>query len=511
MVNWRTIIRNVFSNGASYFVTAAVGFFLAPFILHRLGNTGYGLWTLVLSLTGYCGLLDLGIRSSVGRFVARHVALGESDEVSRIASTAFAALATAGLLALAATAVIAARMSALFHAGPQYDAVAREAMVLTGLNVALALPLGVFSAVLIALERFDVLGGISILSETCRAALVVVTLRSGGGLVGLGMAGLAVSAGAYSVMFLFARRLYPTLRLRPSHVNRGTAGRLFGYGIYRFVWIVANQLIFYSDSVVIGIFLGASAVPHFAIAGTLVNYGRTVASLVSDTLCPAATRLDALGDLRNLQQLFLSGTRLMLLIALLLCIGFVFLGRQFIVLWVGGEYAGSAVILSVLAIAQLGAITQYASTMVLSSMARHQTLAYAALAEGLANLVLSIVLVKRIGLIGVAWGTVVPDVITSTVIVPWYAVRVLKLSWREYVTAGCVRPVAAAVPPAFLAWLFSQNHGPVTWAGFGAEAAALCGVFAAISYFLCLNREQRQALAAKAFRYVRRERVAYEA
>ena len=58
----RVILRNIFSNWTGYLITILVGFFLAPFVLHHLGNTGYGVWTLVLSLTGYFGLLDLGIR-----------------------------------------------------------------------------------------------------------------------------------------------------------------------------------------------------------------------------------------------------------------------------------------------------------------------------------------------------------------------------------------------------------------------------------------------------------------
>ena len=59
MIRWVTVLRNIFSNWASYLVTAVVGFFLAPYVVHQLGNTGYGLWTLVLSLTGYFGLLTL--------------------------------------------------------------------------------------------------------------------------------------------------------------------------------------------------------------------------------------------------------------------------------------------------------------------------------------------------------------------------------------------------------------------------------------------------------------------
>src|ERR1019366_9982088 len=78
-IRLRTITRNVLSTWSGYVATLLIGFFLAPFIVHRLGNTGYGVWTLVVSLTGYFGLLDLGLRQSVGRFVAHHVALQDHD------------------------------------------------------------------------------------------------------------------------------------------------------------------------------------------------------------------------------------------------------------------------------------------------------------------------------------------------------------------------------------------------------------------------------------------------
>jgi O-antigen/teichoic acid export membrane protein len=102
-VRWSRILRNVLSNWTSYVVTAAIGFVLAPVVVHSLGNTGYGLWTLILSMTGYFGLLDLGIRSSVGRFVTRHLALGDEVSVNRIASTAFAILSGGGALPQLAT------------------------------------------------------------------------------------------------------------------------------------------------------------------------------------------------------------------------------------------------------------------------------------------------------------------------------------------------------------------------------------------------------------------------
>ena len=56
------ILRNVFSNWGGFVLSAVVNFFLAPFVVRHLGNTLYGVSVLFLALTGYLGMLDLGVR-----------------------------------------------------------------------------------------------------------------------------------------------------------------------------------------------------------------------------------------------------------------------------------------------------------------------------------------------------------------------------------------------------------------------------------------------------------------
>jgi O-antigen/teichoic acid export membrane protein len=510
-VHWSKIFRNVFSNWASYLVTAIVGFTLAPIVVHSLGNTGYGLWTLVLSLTGYFGLLDLGIRSSVGRFVTRHLALEDHQRVNATVSTAFAMLSAAGLLALMATLVMVEFFFGSFKVEPQYAASGRIALLITGLNMACILPFSVFSATLIGLERFDVVSGVTIVGELLRAALVVSSLRMGYGLVTLALISLFLTVSEYSAMAIFVKMFYRPLRLSFCFLDRTVFRELFGFGIYRFIWIVANQLIFYSDSVVIGVMLGAASITYYAIAGSLINYGRNVVSLVTDTLAPAAARLDAKEDRAGLQRLLVLGTKLALMIGMPLCLGFLFLGKQFITLWMGKAYASSAAYLAVLTIPQFGSMAQYTSALILAGMARHRSLAFFALAEGLANLILSVLLAQKIGLIGVAWGTVIPDLLCTTLVVPLYTLNVLKLSVRDYLRKAWLPPALCAVPVVGLGIAFSALSPAPSWLMFGAEAAAFCTVFGGMAYFVCLDSAQRARLVEKLGSMFRREAVVGEA
>ena len=325
----KTVARNVLSTWFGYGVTLLVGFLLAPFIVHRLGNTGYGVWTLIVSLTGYFGLLDLGLRQSVGRFVARHVALGDSDGVKRTLSSAIAMLGVASLAALIVTVLLAVFFGSIFKVEPQYAHAARIALVIVGINVSLALPMSVFSTIPMSLEQFEITSGISVAGALTRASLVVLLLHSGYGVVALAVVTLVVSASEYRATLFIAKRLYRPLSVSLSAVSKATCKELLNFGFYRFIWIIANQLIFYTDSLVIGIFLNAGSITYYAIAGSLINYGRNLVSLATDTLYPSATRLDASKDFAGLRDLLILGTQLGLFIAIPLCCGYIFLGGEF--------------------------------------------------------------------------------------------------------------------------------------------------------------------------------------
>ena len=510
-MRWGTVLRNVFSNWGSYLVSAFVGFFLAPFILHSLGNTGYGLWTLVIAVTGYFGLLDLGIRSSVGRFVARYLALQDGERVNRTINTALVLLACGSALALLATTVIVQLFFDRFHVEPELRSAGKIALMITGLNMACVLPLAIFSAVLIGMERYDILSAMSIFGELARALLVVSFLKAGYGLVALALVALATTFVQYSAIGIGAKLMYRPLALGFRFIDRQTARDLLGFGIYRFIWTVANQLIFYTDSVVIGLFVGAGAITRYAIAGSLINYGRNIVSLATDTLYPSAIRMDAREDLAGLQRLLLVGTRIALFLALPLCLGFFFLGGQFIALWMGKEYASSAIFLMILTIPQIGSMSQNVCALILAGMAKHKMLAFIVLAEGIANLALSIVLVRRFGVVGVAWGTVVPHLLCTTLIVPLYTLRLLKLSVRDYLLKGVLRPVLCALPVAVFAYAVSQQMPTATLLQFVAEVALIGALFGILTFRFSLDSDQRTAITGRVRAIFHRERVVYEA
>src|SRR6478672_4268691 len=97
------IFKNVGTSWFSLGVNILVGVFLSPFILHRLGDTAYGIWVLIFSVTGYYGLFDLGIRSSVVRFVSRFAATKDDSALSRLINTSLFTYTLIGAVTLLVT------------------------------------------------------------------------------------------------------------------------------------------------------------------------------------------------------------------------------------------------------------------------------------------------------------------------------------------------------------------------------------------------------------------------
>ncbi len=96
-------LKNVASSWGGLAVNTAVGFFLSPFILHHLGDDAYGLWVLIFSLTGYYGIFDLGIRSSLVRYVSKFQAIGDKEELARLIHTSFVTYSCIGIALLIPT------------------------------------------------------------------------------------------------------------------------------------------------------------------------------------------------------------------------------------------------------------------------------------------------------------------------------------------------------------------------------------------------------------------------
>jgi len=95
------MVRNVLSNWTALLFRALISFILTPFMIHSLGDFHYGLWILVMSVLDYCGILDLGIRPTLHRFVARLRGANQRQALNETIGSALAVSSVVGILVAA--------------------------------------------------------------------------------------------------------------------------------------------------------------------------------------------------------------------------------------------------------------------------------------------------------------------------------------------------------------------------------------------------------------------------
>jgi O-antigen/teichoic acid export membrane protein len=440
-----------------------VGFVVAPFLVHRLGQTRYGLWILIASFTNYFGLLDLGVRGAVGRNIAFHRAHGDQPAVNRTLSTALAFLCLAGALALLATLVLLPLFPRLFATPPEDLGEARLALLLVGLNLALWLPLNVFDATLWAYQRFDLLNGIDIPAALLRALLTFYLIGNGHGLVALAVVNLLSLAGAQGVKAVVSFWVDRELRLGKSHLTWEAARRVYGYGVWYFLQSVTRTATTQSSPILIGLLLSVRMVTLYSIASRLLGYAVALLVACTGVLTPVATALHAEDKWAEQQRLFLTGGKYCLALSLLILVPLVLLGAGVVTLWMGSELRPAAPLLVILVLGELLPASQLVTQSTILGMGRHRAMAYLGLVECLFAVGFAVLLSRSQGLLGVCVAFAVTGALCRGAGPMIYGCRLLQVPLRHYLSQAMLPPLLAAAPPTLFLALLVFWAEPTRW------------------------------------------------
>ena len=486
------VFRNAATNYVRLGVGVLIGLFLTPFLVHQLGDAPYGLWVAVFALTGYFGLFDQGIRPSMVRYVSRFHAQGDGEALSRSISSAFVLYAGVGVLALAATVLIAARFGAWFRVEPAMLPVARLVVAVSGLSLAIGFPLGVFGATLSGLQRYDVANAIGVGVSVIRAAGFVAVLHLGFGLPGLAWCALATNLLGHALSWIAVRRLLPGLRISPRAVSLEHLGLLGSYSGFAFVGALASLLTFQTDALVITAFLGAALVTPFALAAALVETARSLVHAATWVLSPTASELETRGEDDALRAMMIAGSKYSVLLSWPLLIAFLVFGENLLTTWVGERYASAAGLLAILTWPTLIALPQSAASSVLFGVSRHRGVVGLFILNAVLNLGLSLLWVRPFGLAGVAMGTAVPLALVGGAATILYTCRALRLPLGAYLWEGMMRPGLVTLVFAALALLAQAAWRPVGWIPLLGTCAACWAGFALCAWPLALSGDERR-------------------
>jgi len=488
----RRVPVNVLANCLSFATNIVVSFLVVPLLVHRLGNSAYGVWGLIGQLIEYSFLLDFGIRIAVTRYVARHLALDQQHEINKVITTGLVFNIIPLSFSLLGGGVLAYVLPHFFPIPEGLVAPARWSVVIVAIGIAASFPGSLFLGCVAASSRYDLLGIRRSLPVLVRVFLLWYFLDHGYGLVAVATISTLTVCLGYGLDYVFTRRQFPHLSVRREHFDLSLLRTLLNFSVYAFISSIAWRLLFMTDNIVVGFALGPVAVTFYAVGMNLAGTLRESVGNITALYAPLAYQMDALDEKESLRRLFISGSRIALVYVLAGITTLVIVGRPFLGLWMGSAFVDSSGPILILLSVEAGFFAlSFTSTQVLYAMNRPRVYAWLSLSDAAVNFALSATLVGWVGAVGVAWGTVIPACLVEAIIMPVYTAALLRVSPLHFYWSAVLRPLLAATPYGLWLW-FCLQHGLIR--GYASLALAVCSglvLYALLAWSFGLDGEER--------------------
>jgi O-antigen/teichoic acid export membrane protein len=441
---------NIAANVSGIVVNMISGLLVMPYLIQTLGNTTYGLWILIGTMTGYFGVLDLGVPGAVGRLIAIHNARDEPEQINVVMSTALALLLIVSVAICVATFIVLPLFPLLFTVPASSAPDVRYSLILVGFSLALAFPAQIFSGLLWGLARFDLQNAVDIPALILRTVLTMTLVTTSKPLLSLGVIVLVV--GVLSALFkmLVCYWLVPNLRISWQHVRRNRAREIFSIGGWLNVIAWSRTLIPQIAPTLVGARLGNAAVTTFTVARQLVVYANIFSQHATQVMTPGATGAYATNAVAAQRQLFIEGGKFAYALTIFLLAGLFCLGMPFIHWWQHGLQDAAYRPLLVLIVGESLPMSQWLTYSVLLGAGRQRSLGLFALSEGALLLLLIFPLIGVNGIIGVSTAVAVSGFIARGAAQLLLGCRLLGVSLSSYGREVFV-PVTLAAAPAVAA------------------------------------------------------------
>lgn len=491
-----TVARNVSTRYLAILAETVIGLVMLPFNLTHLGTAEYGLWVLLGSITVHFSVLDLGYGGALVKFMAQYRAHRNARALNEIASTLFFVFSAIGLVAYGVAVLVAFNLGHIFRLTPDQAETGKWILMIIAVHISMNFPFSVFGGVISGFQRYDANNMVAIVSSVAVAIVNAAVLLAGHGLVALVAATTCVRIVTYFVYRSNAYRIFPELHISPSLFRRDRLREVTGFSVYSSVIDWANKLNYDLDEIVIGVFLGSAPVAVWAVADRIISGIQRLTNQVNGVLFPFIVDSDQTNKTARLQRLLLEGTRISVATVVPIAVALMLLATPLVRAWVGPKMLGSVPVIQILAVVVALRVGNATGTTLLKGAGRVRYLAIVNLSTGVANLVLSALLVKPFGLTGVAIGTLLPVTAATVFILFPAACRRVEVSVATAVRFAVWPGVWPALVVAVLLQML-KPHFPDRLIAVLAEAALGSVVYFAL-FAIAIGRRDRGEYLAKA-------------
>lgn len=481
------------------FVEVFTATLFTPFLIRSLGQSEYGVYQLVSSITSYLMLFDLGINTAAIRYISKFRTEGNREKQQEFMGIIAVFYLLISALVLLIGVVMYVIFPTVFAKGLSVEEIniGRKLLVLTILSTAVTLSCTTFSATLLAYERFSFLKGFLILTTVSRVVIAAIALKFGARSFSVVLiyflANIATRL-AYALYVLLKLKLRPLIKKPDFSFLKET----ISYSSFVLLQMIATHINAMTDSTLLGILAKDSAViiAVYGAGAQIVQYFRTIGEHFNGVLMPGIVRMVETGaTAKQLQNEMVRIGRIILMMLGLVFTVYLVNGQQFMILWAGEDYKlGYFVAASIMAPTMFKLI-QSVGNQTLLALSKHKVQAVVQIISALINIVLSIFLIRWKPLEGAVIGSVIALAVGNVILPNILFIKEIGINLIEY-----YRELLKGLLPSFIisaaaGMLFNLIGLSVYgWLGFIVNCMVMVAVYVVCMLLFGMNGSEKNMI-----------------
>lgn len=421
------------------FLNTIVGLLYTPYMLRMMGQSEYGLYSLVASVIAYLTVLDLGFGNAIVRYTAKFRAEKKTEEQYEMFGMFFLLYLVIGIVAFVIGLGLYFNVDTLF--GNTMTAVelgrARIMMLLLVANLAFTFPMSIWGSIIQAYEDFVFQKSLNIIRIILNTVVMICLLHFGYKAVAMVVVQTIFNVLTLVVNFIYCRRkLNIHIYFRFKHFHWGFLKEVAIYSFWIFLNAIMDRVYWSTGQFVLGAMVGTAAVAVFAIAIQLEGMYMQFSTAISSVFLPKVTAMVATNRSRKeISDLFIRTGRIQYIVLAYILSGFIIFGRQFIELWAGAGYSDAYIISLLFFIPLTVPLIQNLGITILQARNEMKFRSVLYIIIALVSLAMQIVMTRYFGGIGCAMGVSGALVVGQILIMNVYYRRRqdldIKTFWKE--------------------------------------------------------------------------------
>src|SRR6266849_5894746 len=303
----RTFLKsasNAWYSVADYLAQPALLLAVTPLLVRRLGLDQYGIWMLATALTGSFSALNLGFGDATVKYVATYRGRNDLHGMIRLVRAAITINTLLGaLVAILMLFVAPALVRHVFKIVPGQHTLAVQAIQLAGGVLFFKSLESVFACILRAHEQYGASARLSVFIKAVTVTFSIAVAVFGYGVVAIMLVTLVTAAVGAVLQAMAALRLVPGLSILPT-LDRGAWREIGGFGLYTWMQSVAGMIFTQGDRLLIGGFMGTTAVAYYTICVQVAQPVHGLAASAFNFLFPHLSARHSAGDTQGVRRVF---------------------------------------------------------------------------------------------------------------------------------------------------------------------------------------------------------------